>query len=287
MSIVIKSLEGESINRIYEAFSRAFEDYPFQWTEEMFVRMLQRRNFNPNLSFGAYQDNHLVSFILNGIGRFRMQATAYDIGTGTLASFRGQGLAGRVFEFAVQQLQTMNIHQYLLEVLCSNTPALSVYQKQGFEITRTFHCFLSKQKELPSVVIQEINPGIEVKEMPLALDETVWNTLCESYPSWQNHVISICNQPQRFRTLALVEQNKLLGLGVIEFQTGDIPLFAIHPDKRKQGLGTYLFQQLQKLNESGIVKMVNVDASNKAILNFIAKLGVAKNAEQFEMLKIL
>ena len=53
MSIVIKSLESESINRIYEAFSRAFEDYPFQWTEEMFVRMLQRRNFNPNLSFGA------------------------------------------------------------------------------------------------------------------------------------------------------------------------------------------------------------------------------------------
>lgn len=94
----IQPLSFIGTDELFAAFSSAFADYERTWTREEFDRLLKRRGYVAELSFGAFDANKLVSFTFNGIGECGGKATAYDAGTGTLKEYRGQGLSSRIFE---------------------------------------------------------------------------------------------------------------------------------------------------------------------------------------------
>lgn len=286
MELEIKSLAETSFDELYICFSEAFKDYPFQWSREALARTLHRRNVRFEFSYGAFHNQHLVSFLFNGIEHYRGHDYAYDAGTGTIETFRKQGLSSTIFDYARKPLLEAGITHYLLEVLSNNAAAISVYQKQGFHITRTFRCFLGNQEDLRFPETRtELNP-YECRETDWLQSDIVLSW-CDSYPSWQNHFISLKKQPDRFKTIGVFKQDELLGMGILETDSGDIPLLVIHPNERNQGLGKRLFQELQTYNTSGIVKIVNVDSNASACLRFIERLGIPQNAEQFEMEKSL
>lgn len=89
MGIIIHSLESVSFKDLYAAFSSAFKDYDFSLNADELRRMLDRRGYNPQLSFGVFFEGRLISFVLNGTGMYNNILTAYDTGTGTVPSFRG------------------------------------------------------------------------------------------------------------------------------------------------------------------------------------------------------
>lgn len=89
MGIIIHSLESVSFKDLYAAFSSAFKDYDFSLNADELRRMLDRRGYNPQLSFGAFFEGRLISFVFNGTGMYNNILTAYDTGTGTVPSFRG------------------------------------------------------------------------------------------------------------------------------------------------------------------------------------------------------
>jgi hypothetical protein len=64
--ISIKTLSGISIEQIHEAFSKAFADYvePINLTCNELQYSIERRGYNPDLSFGAFNKNDLVGFTL-------------------------------------------------------------------------------------------------------------------------------------------------------------------------------------------------------------------------------
>jgi len=94
----IESLKGRTFNTLFESFKDAFEDYEMQLDKEELERMLIRRGFVPELSFGAFVGDKLVAFTFNGIGKFGGVKTAYDTGTGTMKDHRSKGLATQIFE---------------------------------------------------------------------------------------------------------------------------------------------------------------------------------------------
>lgn len=53
MGIIIHSLESVSFKDLYAAFSSAFKDYDFSLNADELRRMLDRRGYNPQLSFGV------------------------------------------------------------------------------------------------------------------------------------------------------------------------------------------------------------------------------------------
>ena len=134
----IKSLEKIGFEAIAKAFNEAFCKYEIQISKQELSLMLKRRGFVPELSFGAFDDERLVSFTLNGIGSYNGALTAYDTGTGTLEEYRGKGLASEVFNYSLPFLRKSGVSQYLLEVLQHNTTAISVYKNQGFITPREF-----------------------------------------------------------------------------------------------------------------------------------------------------
>ena len=101
----IKSLENIDFETLFQGFENAFSDYEIQFKKEEIRSMLKRRGYCPKFSFGAFDNDKLVSFTLNGIGSFKNIPTAYDTGTGTIKEYRGMGIAGKIFSYSIPFLK--------------------------------------------------------------------------------------------------------------------------------------------------------------------------------------
>jgi len=281
----IKSLGNTNFDRIWEAFGNAFEDYESQVNKEQLKVMLKRRGFVPELSFAAFDDDAIVSFTLNGIGNFNNISTAYDTGTGTIKEFRGRNLSSEIFAFSIPWLKKANIRQYLLEVLQHNSPAVHIYQKNGFEITRGFNYFMQKQQEL---AIRPADPDSPYVIRQTALSDCKHHQqFCDFPPSWQNSFDAIGRKPDDFLAFGAFLGPKLTGYCILEPNTGDITQIAVDREHRRKGAGSLLLGEALKHNRHDSVKLLNADVDCGSIAGFAKAINLELKGKQFEMIKEL
>jgi ribosomal protein S18 acetylase RimI-like enzyme len=281
----INSLEKISSDLLFTSFSEAFKDYEVQITKNEFQVMLLRRGFVPELSFGAFDQDRLVSFTLNGIGNFNGIKTAYDTGTGTIKEYRQKGLATRIFEFSIPILKDAGVSQYLLEVLQHNPKAVSVYQKLGFKVSREFYYFVQNRNEINQgkPEIQSIYPlktiGLEYREQMISF----W----DYPPSWQNSFDSVTRRLPYFYLLGAFDDLKLVGYCIFDSNSGDIVQIAVDKKYRRQGIASSLFAEVAKENKHTKMKLMNAEAGCDSIKYFIESKGIQLRGKQHEMIRQL
>lgn len=276
----IRSLYELSFDKLSDVFLSAFSDYEMVLDRKKLKSIFHRRGADTALSFGAYDGSSLVSFIINGIGKFRGVATAYDTGTGTVAEYRGRGLTDRIFKYAAKQLCEVGIKQYLLEVLQHNIPAMKIYKRQGFEITREFHCYHINDGDLKA----KTSKGIKI------VKESVDSILpmlrfMDFEPSWQNGIESVLRVPDAFNVLVAYQDEMPVGYGVTESAYGDVAQLAVDPSYRGCGIATGLLVEMLKLSDTHQLRIVNVDASDKGFNAMLTSLGFTLNCSQYEMIR--
>ncbi|MGM0934923.1 MAG: GNAT family N-acetyltransferase [Bacteroidota bacterium] len=280
----IKSLEKTEYETIFRAFSQAFADYEVQWNKAQLKTMLKRRGFVPELSFAVFDDNDkIVAFTFNGIGRFNGILTAYDTGTGTLKDYRGRGLASEIFLTSLPYLRKNKIEQYLLEVLQHNPKAISVYKKLGFETTREFNYFVQKSENIDSRIK---NSDYSVKQMETVNLDSI-SDFWDFYPSWQNNFEAVKRAPEDFISLGVYTQKKLIGYSIFEPASGDITQIAVEKQNRRKGIATLLLNEVMKYNKADTVKFVNTAISCISITEFLKAKNIELKGKQFEMIKKL
>ncbi len=290
----IKSLATTPFDTVFEAFSSAFADYEVQLDKEQHRIMLERRGFDPALSFASFDNDRIVAFTTNGIGDFNSVRTAYDAGTGTLKDYRGQGLATRIFKEALPHLKESGVRQYLLEVLQHNTGAVSVYRKIGFEVTREFNYFRQKNTEVKNELkakddyrVKEIDlatDDYQVKEIDLALYDVI-PSFWDFYPSWQNSFESIKRSPEQFAKLGAFHDGALVGYCVFEPVAGDVTQIAVDKAHRRKGIGSLLLQNMLDLNRNDSIKIINTDIRCTSITGFLESKNIGVTGKQYEMIK--
>ena len=281
----IKPLTKIDFDIIFKAFNQAFADYEVQLNYEQLQAMLTRRGFNPALSFAAFENNEIVSFLFNGIGNFNGILTAYDTGTGTLPDYRGQGLATKIFDYSIPYLKDANIKQYLLEVLQHNTSAVSIYKNIGFETIREFNYFSQNMNDINNK-IKDATESYLIKEIDIEKYNFVLE-FCDFHPSWQNSLESIKRAVGNFISLGAFVDEKLIGYCVFEPISGDITQIAVDKQNRRKGVATLLLQEVIKLNKNDNIKIVNTDILCNSITDFLQSKNIALKGKQFEMLKQL
>ncbi len=282
--ITIKTLTGISIEQIHKAFAKAFADYvePMDLTAEQLQYGVKRRGYNPDLSFGAFNDVELVGFTINGIGEWNGELTAYDAGTGIIKEFRKQGIATRIFNESLPVLRENKITQYLLEVIKTNTGAYDLYKKAGFTVTREFDYFISKKDKI-KIDQNKLNENFRIKE----IENPDWDELKSFWDfesSWQNSIDSVKRKIDYFAVLGIYDQDTLTGYGIIEKHTGDIPQFAIAQQYRRKGCATTLFKHLLEYDEAETFKFVNTDSAYEPFKKFAESINLAPGIGQYEML---
>lgn len=279
----IKSLDHINAEQLFFAFQKAFSDYEKQWSKTEFISMLQRRGYVPELSFGAFYQNELIAFTLNGIGDLNGLKTAYDTGTGTIKEFRGEGLATRIFKHSIPLLIEQKVKQYQLEVLEKNANAINLYKGLGFKVIRKFNYFI-KANENISFNRKSLPSGYAINYTSLnSFDET--GCFHDFTPSWQNNFEAISRTRKVFKIPGVFYKNKLVGYIILEPETGDIPQIAVHKEHRRKGIGSILFQEALKNNESSSIKIINIQSDCTSMLSFLKALGLSISGKQIEMLK--
>lgn len=277
--ICYKMLEDTKIETIHIAFVEAFSDYqvkielPF-WK---FHQMLKRRGFHPELSIGAFENDRLVAFVLNGYREWNGKKTVYDLGTGVVADYRRRGITSEMLRLVKEKMRERGIGQYLLEVLKTNESAVSLYQKQGFQIQRSFQCYHMEKSKLFSGTtyaaqgVQSINLD-ELKEF--------W----DFNPSWQNSIASVEAVTEDFYYAIVRHNNSIIGYGIVDKRTGDIPQIAVHKEHRGKGVASSILSELAKNTEALKLSILNIETPLKDMEDFLKKVGFVAYVGQYEML---
>lgn len=277
--VLYRSLEKTEINTVYQAFLEAFSDYQVQinlpfWK---FEQMLQRRGYCAEISLGALEGERLVGFVLNGQREWNGVTTAYDLGTGVIPEYRRQGITSDMLLRLKAWLWEKQIKQYLLEVLTSNQSALKLYQKQGFEVCREFSCFtLDKAKFVPDTAHKV--ESVESMDIGQCKDFWYFN------PSWQNSIASINAVPEAFHYSVVGVDNRIVGYGIIDKKTGDIPQIAVNRAYRRAGIAHSIMAALIASTEADKISLLNVETGSKPIESFLSKMGFEFSVGQYEML---
>lgn len=274
-------LESTSIEKLHKTFLEAFSDYQVKLDLPLLKlqQMLKRRGYVSKASIGAFENDTLVGFLLNGIRNWDGKLTAYDTGTAVIETHRKQGITSNMFLNAKELLEKMGVEQYLLETIQSNTSAIQLYKKQGFEILRDFECFkLDKNKYNPITTykVEHINK----------INESIWKGLIKFWdfkPSWQNSIDSVDTMSDAFIYSIMTINDSIVGYGIIDKQTGDIPQIAVDKDCRGKGIGRSILTDLINSTESNKINILNVDSQFTSMKNFLLHLGFEQYVSQYEM----
>ena len=283
---VIKTLENIDFKIIYQAFNEAFSDYDApEMNYEQLLQMVTRRGYDPKVSFGAFVNDKLVSFTLNGLGIWNGKKTAYDTGTGTIKEYRGTGLAKRIFQFSMPILRNNGIELYILEVMQHNAKAVNLYTNQGFEVSREFDYYVAEKSELiPNDKKQKLD--VELRELSFN-DFSEAAAFLDDQPSWQNSFDSIHRGMKHFKAIGAYMNGKLIGYGITELNSGDITQLAVHPKERRKGIATELLLALFKIIPGSSVKVINTIKTDESTRKFLNSLGWEACGSQYEMIKSL
>lgn len=276
-----KILDNTNIETLHEAFLNAFSDYQVKIDLPLwkFQGMLRRRGYDPEISIGAFKNEALVGFVLNGFRNWDGKLTVYDIGTGVIGEYRKQGVTSNMLLNIRELLKEKGVEQYLLEVIKSNTSAVELYKKQGFESIRDLACFaLDKNK---------YNPVTTCKvEHVDRINSTEWERLINFWdytPSWQNSIDSINAASETFIYSIVRFDDIITGYGIIDKKTGDIPQIAVNKNYRRKGIARSIVTDLLKNTESYKASVLNVDDQSNTMKNFLLELGFEHSVSQYEM----
>ncbi len=274
-----KILDKTSIETLHKTFSDAFSDYQVKMDLPIwkFKQMLQRRGYVSEMSIGAFKSEMLVGFVLNGFRNWNGKSTVYDLGTGVTVEYRRQGITSNMLLNIKKELKEKQVEQYLLEVIKFNTSAVELYKKQGFEIQREFQCFhLDKNKYNPitTYMVEHVDK-INLRQLT-----GFW----DFEPSWQNSIDSISSIPEAFQYSIVRFDNNIVGYGIIDKKTGDIPQIAVNKDYRGEGIARSIITDMIKNTDPHKISVLNVDDQSESTKNFLLQLGFEYSVSQYEML---
>lgn len=277
----IHPLTHLSTDSVINTFQEAFSDYAVCFGNKEIKEMLRRRGYNPELSFGAFENGSVIAFILNGTGLSDNRMCAYDCGTGTLPGYRGKGIAGQLFSASLPALREAGISHYVLEVLRSNGPAISLYRRQGFDTTAEYDCFKADKRELrlsgrqPQGTTEIVADGIGIVE--------TFDTMCEFRPSWQNSIASIRRGADSLVILSARFNGETAGCCVFDPFTGDIARLIVAPHLRRRGIGSAMMDEAVRQIRCETVKMLNVSSDCTSLHRFLEAINLTEALPQFEM----
>ena len=283
MDIEIKRLTDIPVAKVIDAFQKAFCDYAVSFGRRQIESMLTRRGYCRSLSFAAFDGDEIVAFILNGRGVYDGKESCYDCGTGTLPSYRGSGLAGRLFKESLPVLRQAGIVDYILEVLTDNVPAIALYRNAGFEVMADYRCYRQEAGRL-------------VFDRPLKLDNISirhigyenldrMSGFCDFVPSWQNSLESIRRAQPELIAMAAFIDDKAVGYSVCDPETGDITQIAVDRPYRRKGVATALLSEAVKASATASVKVLNVDARCLSMDGFLRSVNFEAGLSQYAMRK--
>lgn len=279
-------LDEGHFDDLYLAFTEAFSDYviPFALTEQQFRNHINLTGVNLKRTVGCFDGGRIVGFSLNGFGLWNGKSTAYDAGTGVIPGQRRQGISERMFELMLPEFEREGIEQFLLEVITTNTNAINLYRKLGFETGRLLALM---QRDEPLDIVER-DTTYQLREID-AIDWPRFSSFWDAKPAWQNSIEAIDRSNKLKRVMgAFSDDGECVGYAIFSSKFGRIAQIAVDREHRRRGVGTQLIKAVENETAPGFsLQVINIDTTAADSLSFYEKLGFYQRLKQYEMLKAM
>ena len=277
----IKPLNNTSFTQIAECFRSAFANYfvPFQPTDQQLKKRWELSGVDYALSFGAFEKDKLLGFIMSSIGQKQGLLNAYNAGTGVIPSARGQGLSKRIYVKLLEAVKATGVQSCSLEVIQQNDVAIYTYRKCGFHIDRGFHCFsgaIQSSHQLGSAYTTQ-----PIQKPDWQLLQGFW----DFQPAWEQDIAAIQRGFSDLQLLGVYKGQQLLAYAVLDPLQGKLLQFAVSKEHRRKGIGRMLFCELAGRMEKASV--INVDENATATIGFLQAVGLQHTISQYEMSRLI
>lgn len=276
-------LSDEDFASLYDCFLTAFSDYAvdMQMSRDHFQQRIARDGVRLQMSAGAFDDEGMIGFCINGTGEWQGQQTAYDAGTGVIPGYRGRGVAKELFALLERRLKAAGVTRYLLEVLTSNTAAATLYRKLGFEDTRRLAVFRPQPQATKDA--NRSAQDVEIKAIARP-DWALFQSFWDGYPSWQNSIASVERVASERKIAGAYNDGECVGYGVVFVPSANLMQLAVAPQHRRKRVGSTILTALESPQR---LKINNIDENLTAALTFYEANDYSRVLDQFEMMKTL
>lgn len=268
----IRDLSTTDLEEVVFAILMAFEGYFLTMPSDVdyWKNRFQAARVNWFCSFGMFEGETLVGFIINGIDCHGKEKVAFNTGTGVVPKYRGQKIVDQLYEYAFPILKSETVTTCALEVIQENRRAVRVYERIGFSITKEYQCFKGKLA----------TSSYQVTIEKLAFEQ-IKSTYTNTY-AWDNTNQAINASVEGtytcYEVVSLTQQK--LGFFVLNAQSGYLAQFEIYkPDQKKDW--ELLFDGIAQINR--MVRINNVDAQQKDIIEALVQVGLKNTINQYEM----
>lgn len=271
-SMQVKSLETTPLKDIVSALVEAFSDYSVPMPNDVtyWENRLRIARLDPTLSFGMFDGNVLIAFILIGVDNEEGHLTAFNTGTGVLPAYRGKGIVDKLYAHVIPYFKNRDISQCALEVITTNDKAIWVYERIGFSKQRLYHCFKGGLKpQIENITLHKI----DFSDVPLSQRL--------QFKSW-DHTDKAISLSYTYSTFEVQQNGSSIGYFVIDTATGYIPQLNVY---NNNGLWNMLFNGIINLVQT--VKINNIDERNTGLVQALNDAGLENFIDQYEMKMII
>ncbi len=269
--MIVKSLDTISFDTLIVCFLEAFANYyvPMPADKNYYKQRWQAAKVDYSLSFGMFDKDKLVGFIIHAVAQREERHIAFNTGTGVIPSYRGRGIVKRIYDYALSILKNRGVTHSVLEVISENERAINAYKNVGFRICKNYPCF-------KGTLEKSINEAVSLKKV--RYQDFDWAHLPnQQVYSWDNHYTIIKNADYSY--YQLLSNAILKGYVVIKPETGYIAQLDVFDNDAITW--NVLLEGISKISRE--VRMINVDDRLTTKIEALKLAGLENYVSQFEM----
>lgn len=251
---------------LLSAFSNYFVSLPqsvVYWETRFKAARVDR-----NLSFGMFDEDKLVGFIITGIDEHEGKLTAFNSGTGVLPEYRGTAIVDKLYEHAIPIFKNCGVEKCMLEVIQENERAINVYRRIGFQIKRNL---TSWKGVLPET---DLNYRLNKVDFQHILDLGLYRA---EFYSWDNLSEAVqLSEDTKDSYLITDEKEKLKGYFTVGGGGQIVQLHAV-----ENGDLSEVIKSLSNISPE--IKFGNIPQERDELLSTIKSFGFKNTVNQYEM----
>ena len=269
--MIVQSLGNTNTDEIIDCFLMAFENYFVKMPTDQgyYKQRWKTSGVRLDHSYGMFDNDKLVGFIISAIDKRDGQLIAYNAGTGVIPEYRGKKIVKSIYEYAISELIKKGVSKCVLEVITENSYAIKSYESIGFKICKHYKCF-------NGTISTQYNTSVCLKEV--LYQDMDWESINgQELYSWDYHRNSLKNGHNRY--FQIFKNNVIESYFVISYDNNSIAQLDVFGND--QTSWSRLIQGIKSISEN--IKINNIDERLIDKITVIESSGLENNVDQYEM----
>jgi len=263
----VTTLSHTPIEKVVHCLSHSFQGYFVELPSDVdfWAKRFTYARVNWNHSWGVFDGDQLVGFVVHALDQEGGVYTAYNTGTGILPAYRGKQWVDQLYAYGLPRLHEAGVRRCTLEVIDQNHTAIRVYERIGFRRKRALHSF---RGTLPH------HNGSHLVECPL---DDVLTTKVDHRYSWDYQSATIRKAGNLYCAYRVFDpKSQNCGHVILNPETGRIAQLESEQDAWHD-----LLQGIAQLRSD--INMANVTEDRRKLLATFKELDVSLTLTQYEM----